>query len=55
MVTLIDLDILGRYYGTGSPLEPPSEPIPEPATLALLLLGSLALLRKRPEAVVINH
>ena len=35
------------YWGTGSPPEPPST-IPEPATMALLLIGGLAALLRRP-------
>ncbi len=35
------------YWGTGSPPEPPSGAIPEPATLALLLLGGFAIVRRR--------
>ena len=34
------------YWGTGTPPEPPSS-IPEPATLGLLLLGGLVMLRRR--------
>ena len=34
-------------WGQGIPPEPPPQAIPEPATLGLLLLGGLALLRRR--------
>ena len=44
VVNLLDLDILGGFYGQGD-----GESVPEPATLGLLLVGGLALLRrKRP-------
>jgi len=39
-----DVDAIGLNYGAGVP---PGEPLPEPATLALVGLGALALLRRR--------
>ena len=47
MVTLTDLDILGRNYGTDISSEPASQAIPEPATLGLLVIGGLVLVRRR--------
>ena len=36
------------FWNTGTPLEPPAEAIPEPATLGLLMvIGGLALLSRR--------
>ena len=43
-----DFTELLTHWGTGTaPLEPPGEVIPEPATLGLLLIGGLVLLRRR--------
>jgi len=39
-----DLDIVLTHWGIGSPPAPPA-PVPEPATLSLLVLSGLALLR----------
>ena len=39
-VDIVDLDILGANWGS-------SAPIPEPATMALLAMGAVAVLRKR--------
>ena len=38
------------YWGTGTPPDSLVTSIPEPATLALLLLGALAMLRRGPQA-----
>ncbi len=40
-----DLSLLLANWGAGSP--PAPEPVPEPATLALLAIGGLALIRRR--------
>jgi hypothetical protein len=48
-----DLGILGQNYATSLPQFPPAAgggspvPVPEPATLGLLALGALALIRRR--------
>ena len=42
IVTLLDLGILGDYYGSEIP-----SGVPEPATMALLAMGGLAILRRR--------
>ena len=46
-IGLDDLQIILTYWNTGSPLPPGSAAIPEPATLALLGLGTLVVTRRR--------
>lgn len=47
-VTFADLQEVGDNWGnTYVPSEPPAPAVPEPASLALLLLGGLILLKRR--------
>jgi len=50
LVDLVDFAIMRAYYGvdTGSPLIGNAITTPEPATMTLLALGALAMLRRRP-------
>ena len=42
-----DYNEVTSHWGDGTPPEPPSGAIPEPAVLSLLLIGSLALLKRK--------